>query len=400
MTFQNFLVPEVSGKWTRRKCAGSSRCGSACTIDDSAGVDSVRENRRMIDAASLVAWTRSAEKLVTITMEIARRRRSTASIATPTAVASAAGRMEMRAAARWHAAALNAGKDVFGAWPAEVALRALAMASGSVPGARSGFSAVCVRPGVQQKAATVRGCATAHAAATNSIVRIFGANMDNRSLFQNEVNTCAARALGVDGGAPLEFALCAAELLCGRCAVRGPHGTCAPARVRLYGAGFGSHKRIRAHPVHLPCALTRSETKQVMMEAPDKDTSPVFVISAPRADPPGVGSGVEERVFLPEPTPLPARFQVPVRVRSHACSLAREESHRLSPPILVRGRESVGFLEGKSRWDSSRARVGGIPFIRHLHISSLALPPVSPRAISGRRVPCGKARHPWRQDDH
>lgn len=141
-------------------------------MDDSAGVDSVRENRRMSDAASLAAEPRSAEKLVNMTLEIVLTRRSTAGNAASTVVAGAAGRVVMRAAVLWHPAALEAAMEVFGACPAADALRALPIESGSVPGAKDGFSAACVRPGVQQKAATVRGCATAHAAATNSIARI------------------------------------------------------------------------------------------------------------------------------------------------------------------------------------------------------------------------------------
>jgi hypothetical protein len=141
-------------------------------MDDSAGVDSVRENRRMSDAASLAAEARSEEKLMTTTLEIARRRRSTAGTAASIAVAVAAWRVAMRAASRWNPAALEAAMEAFVAWPAADALRALPIASGSVPGARYGFSVACVRPGVQQKAATVRGCATAHAAATHSIARI------------------------------------------------------------------------------------------------------------------------------------------------------------------------------------------------------------------------------------
>ena len=120
-----FLAPEASGEWTRRECAGGSRCTSACTMDDSAGVDSVRENRRMSDAASLAAEARSEVKLMTITLEIARRRCSTAGTAASIAVAVAAGRVAMREAAM----------DALVAWPAADALRALPITSGSVPGA-------------------------------------------------------------------------------------------------------------------------------------------------------------------------------------------------------------------------------------------------------------------------
>ena len=106
-----------------------------------------------------------------------------------------------------------------------------------------------------------------------------------------------------------------------------------------------------------------AHARQVLMETPHGDTS-----TASRLDPRevGVGRGAAARV-LPEATHLTSRFQVLVRPRS--LSRKPTDAHPRFSPALTR-----------------------------LRISSHALPPGSPRA--GRRVPCGKARHPRREDDY